>query len=89
MVSRKNAPVAGIAAYLGEQFSRNLTPLAPQPRHKTAAACPFPRSEGLDYIFRNEGVTASNPVESTTDVMCKAISRARKALSDQEGGAAL
>jgi len=27
----------------------------------------FPWSEGFDHIFRNEGVTGSNPVSSTKD----------------------
>jgi hypothetical protein len=47
------------------QVSRRLTPLVPQPRHRTANACRFPSSEGFDRMFRNEEVAGSNPASST------------------------
>ena len=46
-------------------ISPHLTSLAPQPAHQPALGCRFPWSEGFDRIFRNEGVTGSNPVSST------------------------
>jgi hypothetical protein len=46
-------------------FSRRLTSLGPQLPHKTVNACRSLWSEGFDRIFRNEGVTGSNPVSST------------------------
>jgi hypothetical protein len=45
--------------------SQSLTSLAPQPPHKGADGCRFPWSQPSDHIFRNEGVTGSNPVSST------------------------
>ncbi len=45
--------------------SRDLTSLGPQPPHNAAIADRSPWSEGYDRIFRNEGVTGSNPVSST------------------------
>jgi hypothetical protein len=38
---------------------------APRPPHKTIMRRCFPWSGGFDCIFRNEGVTGSNPVSST------------------------
>ncbi len=40
--------------------------IAPQPLNSAAKRRCFPWSEGFDRIFRNEGVTGSNPVSSTT-----------------------
>jgi hypothetical protein len=45
--------------------SQHLTWLAPQPPHKPAYWQHCPWSDGFDRIFRNEGVTGSNPVSST------------------------
>ena len=43
------------------RFSRRLTSLAPQTRSRMV----FPLVTAIDRIFRNEGVTGSNPVSST------------------------
>jgi hypothetical protein len=50
---------------IGSGMSRRLTPLAPQPLHKTGKAYRFSLVRGFERIFRNEGVTGSNPVSST------------------------
>ncbi len=39
--------------------------LGPQPPHKSAHEHRFSWSGRFDQIFRNEGVTGSNPVSST------------------------
>ena len=57
-------PPPGVGAY-ARQVSRCLTSLVPQPRHKHPEWLQTPWSEGFDRIFRNEGVTGSNPVSST------------------------
>jgi hypothetical protein len=45
--------------------SRRLTTLVPQPLHKPINGRRCSWSERYDRIFRNEGVTGSNPVSST------------------------
>ena len=47
--------------------SPHLTSLGPQSPHKPAIGCLNPWSTQTDRIFRNEGVTGSNPVSSTPD----------------------
>jgi hypothetical protein len=61
------APLAGVDEFASSSHhdSRPLTSLAPQPPHGTARTRRFPWSERFDHIFRNEGVTGSNPVSST------------------------
>jgi len=62
-----NAARGGVeeAAVTSHYVSRCLTTFAPQPLHKPGTRSRFPWSEGFDRIFRNEGVTGSNPVSST------------------------
>jgi hypothetical protein len=55
VVSRKNAAVAGVAAYLVEQFSQNVTLLAPQPPHQTTAACRFHGQRALTRSSTTRG----------------------------------
>ena len=59
--------MCGSASQVGTTHvaSHCLTSLAPQPPHRPAIECRFPWSERFDRIFRNEGVTGSNPVSST------------------------
>jgi hypothetical protein len=45
--------------------SPSLTSLGPQRPHRTVTTCRFPCSQRFDHIFRNEGVTGSNPPSST------------------------
>jgi len=47
--------------------SLRLTPLVPQPPHSMVNGCRFPWSEGFERMFRNEGVTGSNPVSPQFD----------------------
>jgi hypothetical protein len=63
-VAEAHDPTKLQVAYLC-RVSRRLTPLVPQPRHRAANWSRFPRSERFDRMFRNEGVTGSNPVIST------------------------
>jgi hypothetical protein len=55
-------------------ISPDLTSFAPQPPHKPPIARRFPWSECFARIFRNEGVTGSNPVSSTDFSLVKAVS---------------
>jgi len=59
--------MCGSASQVGTTHlaSHCLTSLAPQPPHRPAIECRFPWSQRFDRIFRNEGVTGSNPVSST------------------------
>jgi hypothetical protein len=57
------------------KVSRCLTSLVPQVLHRPTNVCPFPWSERFDRIFRNEGVTGSNPVSSTDQSSFLAASR--------------
>ena len=45
--------------------SPRLTSLGPQLPHRPVDLERFPWSERFEHIFRNEGVTGSNPVSST------------------------
>jgi len=47
------------------RVSLALTTLAPQPPHSPTNVRRIPCSQRFDRIFRNEGVTGSNPVSST------------------------
>ena len=50
---------------MSHEVSRRLTSLGPQPPHRRRSSKHIPRSVRFDRIFRNEGVTGSNPVSST------------------------